>query len=107
MAGLPTGPMSTESPKPLAPPATRQDLILEAMLTVGEIRKPGYVQKVLDQLLAQDSVIVAELRPSAAADHESDVRTAAVAWLRQASLRARARAAHRQRLRREMKKPRP
>jgi hypothetical protein len=84
--------MSKEYPKPLPPASTRQDMIIEAMLTVGEIRKPGYAQKVLEQLGAQAEHGVMELRPAAAAEDVAREREAAINWLRSAVIRARARA---------------
>lgn len=68
-------------------------MILEAILTVGEIRKPGYVLKVMKQLEAQEATTVRELRPAAPAEEEARERQAAIAWLRGAMVRARARAA--------------
>ncbi|KQV66611.1 hypothetical protein [Caulobacter sp. Root343] len=96
--------MPHESKAPLSLPSSRQDLILEAMLTVGEIRKPGYVQKVMDQLLAQAASVVAELRPNAAPEQDSETRKDAVKWLRQASVRARARAEERHKRKRDTRK---
>ena len=76
-------------------------MILEAMLTVGEIRRPGYVVKVMEQLTAQNDTKVAELRPSADPELEARERQAAITWLRGATVRARARAAERQIRKRE------
>ena len=95
------------SEKPPAPsPLTRADLIIEAMLVVGEMRRPGYALKVMQQLLSQEAP-VAVLRPSATPLVEAEVRAEAIVWLREASVRARARAAQRQALKRERCKKRP
>lgn len=67
-------------------------MILEAILTVGEIRKPGYVMKVMRQLEAQAETPVRELHPATSVEEEAKERQAAVAWLRGAIVRARARA---------------
>jgi len=92
--------MSQERPPP---PLTRADLILEAILTVGEIRKPGYTLKVMEQLLEQDERVTL-LRPGADPAEQEQVMAQAQAWLREASVRARARAAQRHALKRERRR---
>lgn len=93
--------MSSRSQKPQPRPQSRQDLILEAILTVGEIRKPGYVQKVLDQLSAPNETVVTELWAS---EDETAMRAEAIEWLQSAAIRVRARAAERQVAKRLKKK---
>lgn len=93
--------MSSRSQKPQPRPQSRQDLILEAILTVGEIRKPGYVQKVLDQLATPGDTVVTELW---AKEDESAMRAEASEWLQSAAIRVRARAAARQRAKRKSTK---
>jgi len=97
--------MPSDPSKP-SPPLSRADLIIEAMLVVGEIRKPGYALKVMEQLLSQDEP-VALLRPAASPIDEAEVRAEAIVWLREASVRARARAAQRHALKGERRKRRP
>lgn len=97
--------MPSEPSQP-PPPLSRADLIIEAMLVVGEIRRPGYALKVMEQLLSQEDP-VAVLRPTTSPTEEAKVRTEAILWLREASVRARARAAQRHALKRERKKRRP
>ncbi|MEH0194544.1 hypothetical protein V7S57_02295 [Caulobacter sp. CCNWLY153] len=86
-------------PKPT--PLTRADLLIEAMLTVGELRKPGYVNKVLDQLMVLETEIdegrVHVLRPAWTDEEREQVRQDAEDWLREASVRVRARASARKR----------
>lgn len=87
-------------------PLSRADLIIEAMLVVGEIRRPGYALKVMEQLLSQDEP-VAVLRPKVSPSAEAELREEAITWLREASVRARARAAQRHALKGERRKRRP
>lgn len=84
---------NSESNNPLAH-------IVEAMLTVGEIRRPGYVKKVMAQLQGKEATVVAELHPDAG-DEKANTRASAVQWLQQASIRARAKAAEKQARKRE------
>lgn len=95
--------MSAEASKPSPPPPTRTDLILEAILMVGEIRKPGYARKVMRELMSQEHP-VAVLRPRGTAGASPEARAEAIAWLEEASVRARARAATRQALKGERKR---
>lgn len=77
-------------------PPTRADLILEAILTVGEIRKPGYALKVMRELVNREEPVTI-LRPNATEEAQAEAREDAVMWLKEATIRARARAEVRKR----------
>lgn len=70
-------------------------------MTVGEIRKPGYVQKVMDQLATLDDTVVTELW---ATEDDSVIRAEAIEWLQSAAIRVRGRAAAKQRGKRKSTK---
>lgn len=71
-------------------------MLIEAIITDAERRRPGYVKRLLRQLMTPpDDTAVRVLRPTAEPDEA--VKAAAVAWLREASVRARARAATKRR----------
>lgn len=70
---------------------------------VGEIRKPGYALKVMRELLNQTDPVTI-LRPNATAEADAKAREEAVEWLKEATVRARARAAARHALKRERRR---
>lgn len=91
-------PTPTQGPPdgPTAEPLTRAEVLLEAMLTEQERRKPGYTRRLLDLLITPpEDTSVTVLRPTSEPDPKA--REAAIAWLREVSVRARARAASKRR----------
>ena len=98
---LETRDMTKPPPTRRSPPSdetapSRAEVLIEAIITDGERRRPGYAKRLLRLLLTPPAdTPVTVLRPTAEPDEQ--VRQSAITWLREASVRAQARAATKRR----------
>lgn len=89
-------PRTSRAPPADEPAPSRAEVLIEAIITDAEKRRPGYAKRLLRQLMTSPAdTAVTVLRPKA--EPEEHVKESAITWLREASVRARAVAASKRR----------